>query len=791
MSRRTEAMDVVCLCVDYACLLKPGPDHILVEAIADYVPAYARMAEALHAGRPLTVVVRHSTCAAWLRAAQEKYGPERIQVQEITCRGRLAELWGVEVSAWVSDEAIARSGLLDVPLQAQPGQRFEDVVLEAFYSPFLAYDRLPMPYLADLLTSYDPERWASADRRPLVKEVLARRLQAWTEAATSPGEQLLVEGLQRDPVALARKLALVKVLAGYPPQVGQRILGPKYNPLAALNLDLGGLPVREADIADGIDQVRVHLNTLAHTLPPSQALSAILEQTSGYLVAEFEALQALLKSGEVAVDTSLIRQVQQRFAPIHDHLEQELADLALLVTPPRPPHPDLDGNWTADDWLDWAVEHYLPYRFWLEEIGQYDEEIAAQADAYAEWLYANYPALRLTYPRMVYQGLLTLRDRLAGPAPILIVVADNLNDKFHPDLARYLQAQGFFAGQSTPHLAMLPSCTEVSKKCLFTGQPEPFRGTAYEKPALAAWEPALGGRRVRYLSGIGALRSVKRREHDVYFLNYTPVDQALHDDERQTGVPTGVAVRQRLRALAADVRAFAERIGAERDLVVIVVSDHGSTRIPAKAPNPIDRHFYAARVDDRHHRYVTISDEELAALPDNVRFECYVFERERFDLPANYLAARSTYRFAEAGEGIYVHGGLSPEETIVPLTVFTPAAVAPKPLTVRLLADEFRYGVKSLVRLELVNPNRYACQEVHVEVLNSNIEAAPVVVGDLDALSQAEVQIEARIRRSGEDLTALQVRVTYRFLDQPHSQTEELPIKMKRIMTTTFDVDEL
>jgi len=233
--------------------------------------------------------------------------------------------------------------------------------------------------------------------------------------------------------------------------------------------------------------------------------------------------------------------------------------------------------------------------------------------------------------------------------------------------------------------------------------------------------------------------------------------------------------------------------------VVIVISDHSSTRIPADAPNPIDRKFYASRVTDKHHRYVTIGDAELAALPDNVRFECYVFERERFGLPANCLAARSTYRFAEPGEGIYVHGGLSPEETIVPLTVFTPVAVTPRPLTIHLLADEFRYGVKSLIRLELVNPNQYACQEVHVEVLYPNVEAVPTVVGDrsaersrrsLDALSQTEVQIKARIRRSTGDLTALQVRVNYQFLGQPHSQVEELPVKMKRIMTTTFDLND-
>ena len=256
-------------------------------------------------------------------------------------------------------------------------------------------------------------------------------------------------------------------------------------------------------------------------------------------------------------------------------------------------------------------------------------------------------------------------------------------------------------------------------------------------------------------------------------------------------MPHSAAVRQRLQALAGDIRTFAERIGAERDLVVIVISDHGSTRIPAGAPNPIDRKFYASRVTDKHHRYVTIDDTELAALPDNVRFECYVFERERFGLPTNYLAARSTYRFADPGEGIYVHGGLSPEETIVPLTVFIPVTVTPKPLTIRLLADEFRYGVKSLIRLELVNPNQYACQQVRVEVLNPNVEAAPVIVGDLDALGQTEVQIEARIRRTIEEMAALQVRVGYEFLGRSHSQAQELPITMKRIMTTTFDLDDL
>jgi len=67
-------------------------------------------------------------------------------------------------------------------------------------------------------------------------------------------------------------------------------------------------------------------------------------------------------------------------------------------------------------------------------------------------------------------------------------------------------------------------------------------------------------------------------------------------------------------------------------------------------------------------------------------------------------------------------------------------------------------------------------------VLSANVEAAPSEIGDLDPLAQAEIQIEARIRRSAGDLTALQVQIGYQFLGQLHSQVEELPVKMKWVM---------
>jgi hypothetical protein len=354
-----------------------------------------------------------------------------------------------------------------------------------------------------------------------------------------------------------------------------------------------------------------------------------------------------------------------------------------------------------------------------------------------------------------------------------------------------MRGEGYYAEEVGYYVSMLPSCTEVSKRSLFTGQPEPFAGTAYQKVVEETWQQALGGRRVRYLPHIGALRAVKRREHDVYMLNYLPVDMAFHQDEEQIGISHAQAARSYLRAVARDVRAFGQRIGADRDLVVIAISDHGSTRIPAEAPNLIDSAFFAKRVLDKHHRYVRISDSELQQLPDNVEYQCYTFERKRFGLEENYLAARRHYRFLPTTGSTYIHGGLTPEETLVPVAVFTPLTVSPKPLVIHLLGKEFYYGRRSEIQIEVVNTNAHPCESVRLEIQNPNVDVPGVELDTLAPLSQELVTLDGRFRRSQGDIDTLRIRVTYDFLEQPQEQDVEAPVEMRSIMKHAFDLDEL
>ncbi len=776
-------------------LLHTFTTDVEVHTAADYVPAYARIVRALHEGAAITVAVSARHVGVWLRRLAERYGTTRVRVVELTWRARLRDQWQIAVPAWVTEEQIARAGLLDVAITPTPGRDFADFVLEVFFSPFLAQPRLPLNRLGDLLQSYAPAQWAAARARPVVGDIFRRRLQKWASAAEHAGEKLLVRWLQETPEQLAAHLAVLKALSDYPPEVGQRVLGAAFPALAQLDLDLSAIPMDETQIGAAVDQIRVYLKQVADTHAAPEAVQIVLAQASGGLEIEFDLVQRLLRSGDVAVDHDLVRRVRGLFAPLRHrpHLEQALADLDLLISRPAPPPPDPDPEhpWSAAQWLEWATQHYLPYRFWLEEVGQLTGAVADFAAAYAEWLYAHYPALRLSAPQMIYQALPALKARLQDAAPVLVLLIDNFNAKFYPDFQRYMRQEGYYSEETSYYLSMLPSCTAVSKKCLFVGQPEPFTGTAYQKPVQETWTQALSGRRVLYLAHVGELRAVQSREHDVYFLNYLALDKVLHQDEEHFGLSHAQSARSYLRAIARDVRAFGERIGAARDLGVIVLSDHGSTRIPADAPNLIDPQFFAGRVQDKHHRYVTISDRELQQLPRNIQYQCYVFARERFGLPQNYLVAKAHYRFLPTTRSTYIHGGLTPEETLVPVAVFTPITVAPKPLFGRLLRNEFYYGRKTELSLELVNANNYACEQVQVAVLNPNVDALGAELATLAPLSQGVVNLTGRFKAAQGEITALHLRVTYDFLGHRQHQELTCAVVMKKVMEHAFDLDDL
>ena len=762
---------------------------------AAYVEGYDQIARAIHIGKDLNVLVTDRTVGRWLKVMASKYGPAYIHIEEVTPRRIFQQQTGIsELPRNATDQQILESGLLDLKIPASPGETFEDYLLKVFFGRFIILPN-SLRRVSEIVTNYEPGQWQEALRRSLVGEVYQKRIRILSQEFETEGrsaEKQMLDWIDASPQVLIRNLFALKVLSSYPEELGERVFGSVYRDLINLNLDLRKVPVVIAGNEKVLSEINLYLEKILSSLD-EETLNQILNQVSGYLEVEFDAIQRLLTSRDYEITNELVNEVQDKFKTLHTspRIAQLLADLDMLISRDPPSHPD--PTWDVDTWIQWATREYLPYRYWLENTGLLDDDIGEIANAYAEWLYQNYGQLHFNSDRMVWKALLNLKEDIKTHAgPVLVVVVDNFNTKFYTDLRLAMQHQGFYEHQMDYCLSLLPSCTEVSKKSLILGHYAPFTESAYRDQVENTWTNRLG-KRIKYLATISDLRSINRQQHDVYFLNYLPLDINLHLNENQLGISHSQTIRRYLTFLAQDIQSFSQRIGAERDLMVIVVSDHGSTCIPKGTVNVIQGKFYRDRAEDEHHRYIAISEEELKNLPDNSKFDCYYFDKSVYDLNKHYLVARRLYRFLPTDDHAYIHGGLTPEETLVPLAVFQPATITPKPLMITLLGPAKIYiGTKVDLQLEITNINNYPCELVSLEFIDANITAEKVNIEDIGQLDRITINVPARCPRTANgSAKKLNTHISYNFLGQPWENHIEIPVEIVEPAKAKFDLDHL
>lgn len=795
--RRNRSKQVINILVADPTLDIPLPSTVdrRITTRAEYVPGYVEIAEAIHKNEDLVVLVTDPAVGRWLNVMAQKYGPKHITIEELTPRSIFIAQTGIShLPSQVTNKRLLESRLLELKIPATPGIAFEDYVLEVFFGSFLVLQN-GLRRVNDIISVYEPEQWQESLQRPLVRDIYQERIRLLRQQLSENNQHAdiqLLNWIDDSPQEYIRSLFVLKVLTSYPEAVGKRVLGEIFPALVGLKLDLRRVPSVISGNEELLNEVELFLKQNIEKAD-DKTLELLLGYTSGYLEVEFDAVHNLLTSGKYETSANLIRSIKTKFRTLASspRIGQSLSDLDLMIK--REPPGEPNESWGIEEWIKWAEQEYLPYRYWLENTGQLDDEIGKAANAYAEWLFNNYGQLLYNSDYMSWKALLKLRDRMKEHnGPVLIVIVDNFNSKFYGDLQAQMQHQGFYEHQVQSCISLLPSCTEVSKRALIIGHYSPMPGTSYRKQVEETWSNRLG-KEVYYLSSVSALRKAVAQQNSVYFLNYLALDITLHLNEDQTGISHTQTIRNHLSLLSRDIRSFAQRSGAERDLMVIFVSDHGSTRIPKDTVNVIDSKFYKDRATDEHHRYIAISEDELNKLPDNSQYDCYLFKKERYDLDKNYLVARRLYRFLPTQDHAYVHGGLTPEETLVPLAIYQPATITPKPPTILLASGTKIYvGTKTDLKLEVTNTNNYVCNQVTITFVDPNIEAEPITIQSISQLERQQISIPARCPQSANASSkSLKAMLNFQFLGQTWEFELNIPAEFAELAKPKFDLDNL
>lgn len=768
-----------------------SPQENKLREITKFPQVVKNCLSSLSEGQNESIFLVQPVLLQWFKNMSTRYPQGAFVFETLDARAVLSQRWGVDIPTTVMNDEIQQAGLLALDLQPQPGFSFEDFLLAHFFAPIFTAKTFPFAQVPVLLEAVDAKKWQENQARPLLARTLHNRLEEWQSKTHSSEQRQLVEWVAEDPGGLKRQLMQYRVLRSYP-ALGEALLGAAYSIFNLLKLPLQDLVIDEAQIADTVVQVTYFLNNQS---PANlEQWVGLLAGVSGLLPVEFETLEKHLLAHPDWLTPGLVDQIEQKFESLSHRVSHRLAALRSLVRPPRPDFPEL--NWDVDQMLAWATESYLPYQAWCSAQAQFDPELFLIGDRFSEWLVAHWFAVHANSKRMVFNILPDQAAELKQAGRFnLILVVDNLGWSLSAILRDLFQERGYFLSTAEPYLAMLPTETEISKKCLLAGAVgyQALDDKSYQGLLEKGWVPYFKDQAFRYLSDIGSLGKLEAVDSAALVVNYLAVDKALHQSADQLGMPHPAHVRHLLEMLVESTLAFIDKHGLRESIRIHVVSDHGSTRIPVELPNDLDPAFFKSNgFEVRSQRFVAVSDERFVQLADNLKLDCFFLPAQDFLNPTNFICARRANRFVPVDQKDYVHGGLLPEEVVVPYLRFERAVTPLQDLTVLVLKNEFRYRMETL-ELEIGNPNDMAVEHIRVSVLNSNVECEPLLIPELNGKKNLPCAMPARFKLTNlpEDQTSLRLRLRFRARGEQHSLDKSFVINMKKLVevksTSVFD----
>lgn len=355
----------------------------------------------------------------------------------------------------------------------------------------------------------------------------------------------------------------------------------------------------------------------------------------------------------------LTRDVLRDLQPYLDM--QTFIALEECLPPPEPaPLPQ-----EPDQVLIWFQNEYLPYRRWQAYWGDERAQkcVVEHAHNFAHWYLSHYPRLLLEPGVLSFQISARLHDT-ASQALTLCVVLDGLPAWDAEELVRIAAAQ--MERLQLEHklycFAPIPTITEFAKDALLKGVP----------PRLSVQCSPLGDVLPDHISPRRILKNFKPGQ--VVFWRVEQPDKAYHfenEDKRER------QIRAELNTVVQAIGEIVENLSASTPLYIILTSDHGrllNSRSPRclSAPQGMQAHGRVAWGELERE-----FDESGFAIDQDA--DVVAVHGERFEMTNDMLIAWSeaSFRNDQAGYDPYPHGGLFPEEVVVPWFVFVRDAKTP------------------------------------------------------------------------------------------------------------------
>lgn len=758
-----------------------GKSDILIHGFKDYVSGYRQIHAALQNRKNCLAVVRNRQIFEILKE-QEKYYAHEMELKVFSVKQSFKETYHLDIPEYITENDLIEDTSLN-GVDFTSGEDFENAVLRSEFGNIFLGRGFPFSMLARLCGNISLKGLQDKNRIVL-RKVFQNRLKQYKSKLKGEYERYIFDMFVTNFNELKSDVAVYLLIKEFPRDFKEDILGHDLCKCMD-NLEVTGsyIEIDDKRIDDYKDRFKMYVGK--KNISPEMLIGWV----SGCYQFELDCVLNIIERQRLQIKDYTDR-IMVKFTPLfdkHPEIKLELENINPPVELKRP-----EDEFSIDDWMTWAIENYLPYRFWLEYSGKHDQDADEYAGLFGDYIFENYDALVNNYSGIMYKVLPGVKNELLENRHTLFVVLDNFNYKFLDYLISCMNRERFVVKAQSPVLSMIPTETVISKRAFFTAEAYNDNGDSYTK-IIDNWAQNLGVE-MQYLPNIGALHDLHDLNKKVYFLNFLRLDSMLHEDQNASAQRIEFRIQKELDALVSEIVAILKRFGREKDTSVFFIADHGSTRILPEQPNGIDPKYYKDKAQEFDYRFIEVKDEDYYKTKMAIGGLCYALDKERYGTSASFFIAKGYNRFIKNDLNGYVHGGITPEEAIVPFVRFSYDADMCKDPEVVLLNDNLRYAVKLKLTFLVKNYNEFPIENVELVIQNGNVKYGKADPAVIDGLETGTIELpDSRITKAmvKENNEKLFVTVNYTANGRKHSNQIVLGMSIKSAQGGGTDLSDL
>jgi hypothetical protein len=407
---------------------------------------------------------------------------------------------------------------------------------------------------------------------------------------------------------------------------------------------------------------------------------------------------------------SLTRVTLEHLLPYLSHDEREQARALLPPQDPGEPPESFEGL------VNWFTCAYLPFRCWSGVTDPaYQGRVRQLGRAFGLWYLSYYIKARMGAPGSAAAHLSWAKAAELGQDPTvvtLLVVLDGLGYTDAETLREQIRAQGSTRldfDEFTVALAPVPTITEIAKQALLSGT-SPARSMAEDQQQLGTIE--------RFDQSVISALNEALPGHVVIWSLLEP-DRTYHQQSQSAAVNLHTEVAAKLQSLAKRIVAVAHAVRESQRLRVVITTDHGrllsAARRNHRAPAGMRVHGRAARGAIA----MSFPKDGLTVEGDVAYLHPSWYALPE---PCAVLLTDEAFLTEDGREGteLFAHGGVYPEEVLIPWMVLSRDRVL-QPIKA-VLRGRGKADYPGQARLEVSNPNEVTIRLLRFRVQRIGLE---------------------------------------------------------------------